>query len=99
MSARLARAVRDRTGHRSAPAESHFNPTLSHFVPLSIPLRGPNPAESRIRHTCRPCPGIFHLRYNPTQFEASQPARATQAVTLPSNGDWEAAVAGAICLR
>ena len=47
MSARLARTARDRTGHRSAPAESHFNPTLSHFVPLSVPLRGPNPAESR----------------------------------------------------
>ena len=29
------------------PAESHFNPTLSHFVPLFVPLCGPNPTESR----------------------------------------------------
>ena len=28
-------------------AESHFNPTLSHFVPLPVPLCGPNPTESR----------------------------------------------------
>ena len=29
------------------PSESHFNPTLSHFIPLSVPLCGPNPTESR----------------------------------------------------
>ena len=41
--ATAAAAVRPAESHIS----SHFNPTLSHFVPLSVPLCGPNPAESR----------------------------------------------------
>ena len=43
------------------PSESHFNPTLSHFVPLSVPLCGPNPTESR-RNPPNPAFGHSLLR-------------------------------------
>ena len=42
------------------PSESHFNPTLSHFVPLFVPLCGPNPTKSR-----RILPNSASKRYLP----------------------------------
>ena len=43
------------------PSESHFNPTLSHFIPLFVPLCGPNPTESR-RNPPNPVSGHSLLR-------------------------------------
>ena len=85
-------------------AESHFNPTLSHFVPLCPTFRPtfrpesrgipPNPAEFGFRTLSAPCPGISHLATATSAFASCRPASLAEAGRDPGGRGRQADCAG-----